>query len=272
MKGLTNLTKLAKMTAQMKKQDQMMIFIGTVTALNTTPDGSYDFTCTVRGETDRSVQNLIDNDSDTVDSTMLYPNVSFMAGIDDGLFMIPKVGSQVVVCRSLYHQPFIIQMSGVEAWSMTAINTHGETNEMYIDKDKILLSYGGWNTPNKATSLYVSENGFDVTNQQSGAIKSNLNVDPTKITATVNNGSTAGGQLDIDTTKISIIGGNGGEVLCDNKVAIKNATGTLKTPMDDIMTYLTTINSALAGLLGGTPPVPPPSIAATQLKIDSLLN
>lgn len=281
MKQLTNLKKLAAMTSNMKSEDKMDIFIGTVIALNTNADGTGDFTCQVQGETDRSIKTGIpgQNDSannptyDNNNSTAIYPNVSFMCGIDEGIFMVPKIGSQVVVCKSLFHQPFIIQMSGVETWNLSIKNSNNEDNGVTINKDFASLVSGNWDTKKSSSSIYVSTQNdlpsITATNvtQKDGVIASiDLNGNDIILNDNKNHN-----QIQIVNDKISLSHHSGVLVeLVDGKISIKNSVNGIS--LNSILNgFADKLNSATAG---GYPIIFPtdPTLINLKLQINQLFN
>lgn len=66
-------------------------------------------------------------------------NVQLMPSVDDGLFLIPQIGTTVIVVYSVYNQPFIALFSGLEKIVITA----GENNAaISVTGDGLLLEIG----------------------------------------------------------------------------------------------------------------------------------
>ena len=66
-------------------------------------------------------------------------NVQLMPSVDDGLFLIPQIGTTVIVVYSVYNQPFIALFSGLKKIVITA----GENNAaISVTGDGLLLEIG----------------------------------------------------------------------------------------------------------------------------------
>jgi hypothetical protein len=65
-----------------------------------------------------------------------FENVLMMAAVDDGILLVPRVDSTIIVGYSTYIQPFICQLSGVEK----VLIVSGENNaSLQIDADGLQL-------------------------------------------------------------------------------------------------------------------------------------
>ncbi|MEI8111180.1 MAG: hypothetical protein WCH59_09345 [Chitinophagia bacterium] len=68
--------------------------------------------------------------------SVTFENVQLMASIDDGILLIPSIGSTVIVAYSTFNQPFIALFSGLDKVLLVA----GENNaSIQIDENGLLL-------------------------------------------------------------------------------------------------------------------------------------
>lgn len=154
-----NLLSLIQKAAGTFQKEDIYIFIGEVISVNEDEN-----TCVVKSVTSLSttdtdyVDETIDknyinslNKDPNGDPTLIHEDVALMAGgcIDDGLIMIPEIGSHVTVVSSIYQQSFVIQYSAVSSYQFT------------IDKNKFVLDKSGMVSNTDKSEWSQSDDGFN---------------------------------------------------------------------------------------------------------------
>lgn len=165
-------------------------------------------------------------------SPLIMSNVQLMCGVDDGVLMVPVIGSQVVVMTSTYQNAFVVQYSNVDLIS-NSFNTRYECNVGLV---------GGPSFTDVTMSDTIAMKAYNA----DASAQSEIDITQTNISLAVTSGASA-----ILDTKFDLLSKNGVEIKADTKISIKNTSADLNTILTNIKTALQDINSVVIPSGGG---------------------
>lgn len=198
------------------RQDNAKYYICEVLSFN-----SDDYTISVKPLTSLAADN-IDNDYGGIENNymsvkgtdaqlvdvanqMLTPlewnNVALMVGVDDGLLLVPSIGSHVAVITSKYQNPMVIGFSELDQFSLSLKTTsstlvYGETS----DNSQIVQTSTQTNMIAQDSSLI--------------------------------------GQINVLKDKINLVLSNNTQIILDDKINIQNSSASLYNMFIDILNIL----------------------------------
>ncbi len=282
------LLRLIRKAAGTFEKDYIRYFIGVI--LPYTQNDILYKTCTVQEISGTAITNInffgpdssgnpIDqitqnNYNTSINQPLIHYDVMLIPNITNGNVKLPTVGSEVVVlcCDK---QPALIIQYGAVSNSSTSYQYTPPSPSPSTPSSQTIVNTGATasittvsdttnNTNVKADiDLSYVMHGYTRGLADTAQYKATHRIDTFGHTLAVIDESGLSTTIIQDSTNISIATGTGAQINLNNMMSIKNDTADMKKILNDIMTYITTINTALS--------IVNPNVEQTIIDINSLL-